>query len=323
MSKKRVLFLCTGNSARSQMAEGLINHFLGERWEAFSAGTKPAGYVHPMALRATAELGIDISAQRSKSVDEFRDTEFDFVITVCDNAAQNCPLWLGPGRAIHIGFPDPAAAVGSDDERLERMQAVGCRNIMLVIAGAENPALPVESQVIDKFVFRDMWFDVSYHLPHQLGFCFDYVALMDKDDLTPQLCALDETYSDAELKARAQANLRLLHVRIYRYEKYARREEWVGLDLSAIKNSIVDTLMVLNDQPSYNRYSSRIGRLLRDLPLQPERLEERLLDILLPSSGPKAEHAEADAGYSSLELVRPGHDSGEPHKGNTREMLSF
>ena len=124
MSKKRVLFLCTGNSARSQMAEGLVNHFLGERWEAFSAGTKPAGYVHPMALQAMAELGIDISAQRSKSVDEFRGTESDFVTTVCDNAAQNCPLWLGPGRAIHIGFPDPAAAVGSDDERLEVFRQV-------------------------------------------------------------------------------------------------------------------------------------------------------------------------------------------------------
>ena len=118
MGTRRVLFLCTGNSARSQMAEGLVNHFLGHRWEAYSAGTAPAGYVHPLAIRAMAELGIDISHQRSKSVDELRDAEFDSVITVCDQAARNCPLWLGPGRVKHMGFPDPAAAIGSEAERL-------------------------------------------------------------------------------------------------------------------------------------------------------------------------------------------------------------
>ena len=124
MMKKRVLFLCTGNSARSQMAEGLVNHFLGDEWEACSAGTAPTGYVHPLAIRAMAELGIDISHQRSKSVDELRDTEFDLVITVCDNAARNCPLWLGPGRVKHMGFPDPAAAIGSEAERLEVFRQV-------------------------------------------------------------------------------------------------------------------------------------------------------------------------------------------------------
>jgi arsenate reductase len=118
MNKKRVLFLCTGNSARSQMAEGLVNHFLGEQWEAHSAGTKPAGYVHPMAVQAMAELGIDISGQRSKLADEFRHTALDLVITVCDDAAQNCPLWLGRGQVVHISFPDPAAATGSEAERL-------------------------------------------------------------------------------------------------------------------------------------------------------------------------------------------------------------
>ena len=118
MGTRRVLFLCTGNSARSQMAEGLVNHFLGHRWEAYSAGTAPAGYVHPLAIRAMAELVIDISHQRSKSVDELRDAEFDSVITVCDQAARNCPLWLGPGRVKHMGFPDPAAAIGSEAERL-------------------------------------------------------------------------------------------------------------------------------------------------------------------------------------------------------------
>jgi arsenate reductase len=118
MSKKRVLFLCTGNSARSQMAEGLVNHLLEDGWEAYSAGTQPSGYVHPLAMRAMAELGIDISMQRSKSVDEFREVEFDVVITVCDNAAKNCPFWLGSGRVTHKGFPDPVAAIGSEEERL-------------------------------------------------------------------------------------------------------------------------------------------------------------------------------------------------------------
>lgn len=118
MSGKRVLFLCTGNSARSQMAEGLVNHFLSGRWEAWSAGTDPAGYVHPLAVGAMAELGVDISKQRSKPVDEFRDVTFAVVITVCDDAAQNCPIWLGRGRVVHFGFPDPASALGSEAERL-------------------------------------------------------------------------------------------------------------------------------------------------------------------------------------------------------------
>ena len=167
-----------------------------------------------------------------------------------------------------------------DDERLERLRAIGCRNIMLAIAGADNPALPVKSQVIDKFVFHDTWFDVGYHLPHQIEFCFDYVTLVDKDDLTPCLRGTGQVHSDAGLKARVQADLRLLHARIYRYEKYCRRGEWVGLDLSAIKNLLVDVVMVLNDQPNYNRYSSRISQLLRDLPVKPEHFDRDLLDIL-------------------------------------------
>ncbi len=122
--KRKVLFLCTGNSARSQMAEGLVNHFLGDEWEAYSAGTAPAGYVHPLAVKAMAELGIDISHQRSKSVAEFRTAKLDFVVTLCDNGAQACPLWLGSGRVKHIGFPDPAIATGSEDERLEVFRRV-------------------------------------------------------------------------------------------------------------------------------------------------------------------------------------------------------
>ena len=106
----RVLVLCTGNSARSQMAEGLINAELADRFVALSAGTQPAGYVHPQAIAALHEIGIDITAHRSKSADEFRDTPFDVVITVCDDAAENCPVWLGQGQRVHIGFPDPAAA---------------------------------------------------------------------------------------------------------------------------------------------------------------------------------------------------------------------
>ncbi len=122
--KRRVLFLCTGNSARSQMAEGLVNHFLGDRWEAFSAGTRPAGYVHPLAVQAMAELGIDISGQRSKSVEEFRGQSFDVVITLCDSAAQECPIWLGPGRAVHMGFPDPAQADGVIVDRMDAFRQV-------------------------------------------------------------------------------------------------------------------------------------------------------------------------------------------------------
>ncbi len=118
MAKRRVLFLCTGNSARSQMAEGLVNHFLSDGWEAYSAGTKPSGYVHSLAVQAMTDLNIDISSQRSKSLQEFRDEDFDVVITVCDDAAQNCPVWLGRGKRVHIGFPDPAAAAGSTDDKL-------------------------------------------------------------------------------------------------------------------------------------------------------------------------------------------------------------
>ncbi|MGD8791374.1 MAG: arsenate reductase ArsC [Anaerolineae bacterium] len=118
MVKKKVLFLCTGNSCRSQMAEGLVDHFLGDEWRAYSAGTRPAGYVHPLAVKAMAELGIDISRQRSKSTDDVRDKAFDMVVTVCDDAAENCPIWLGKGRKVHSGFEDPARATGSEDERM-------------------------------------------------------------------------------------------------------------------------------------------------------------------------------------------------------------
>jgi arsenate reductase len=118
MARKKVLFLCTGNSCRSQMAEGLVNHFIGDQWQAYSAGTEPSGYVHPLAIKAMAELDIDIADQKSKSVDQFRNTDFEVVITVCDNAAERCPVWLGKGKRVHIGFPDPAEATGTEEERL-------------------------------------------------------------------------------------------------------------------------------------------------------------------------------------------------------------
>ncbi len=124
MTKKQVLFVCAGNSCRSQMAQGLVNHFLGDTWQGYSAGTEPAGYVHPMALQVMSELEIDMSGCRSKSTDEFRDVDLDLVITVCDDAAENCPVWLGPGKAVHISFFDPAKVTGSEQERLAVFQQV-------------------------------------------------------------------------------------------------------------------------------------------------------------------------------------------------------
>ena len=106
------------------MAEGLVNHFLADGWVAYSAGTKPLGYIHPLAVEAMAELGVDISAQRSKSVDEFRDAGFDLVVTLCDHALESCPLWLGAGQMTHLGFPDPAAADGIDMDRLAAFRQV-------------------------------------------------------------------------------------------------------------------------------------------------------------------------------------------------------
>ncbi len=117
--KRKVLFLCTGNSCRSQMAEAIVNARLGDNWEAVSAGTKPAGYVHPKALQALAEIGIAHSG-RSKLADEFKGTKFDLVITVCDSAAEECPLWLGQGQKIHHSFPDPAKTGDLADFRTVR-----------------------------------------------------------------------------------------------------------------------------------------------------------------------------------------------------------
>ena len=124
MSKKRVLILCTGNSCRSQMAEGLINHFSGDAWQAFSAGAHPVGYTHPLVIKVMQELDIDLSRARSKSTGEFKAAQFDLVITVCDDAAEICPLWLGQGQIVHIGFPDPAKASGTEEEQLQVFRQV-------------------------------------------------------------------------------------------------------------------------------------------------------------------------------------------------------
>lgn len=105
--RKQVLFLCTGNSCRSQMAEALVNTLYAEQWTAFSAGTRPTGFVHPLALAVLNEIGINHNG-RSKIVDEFLNKYFDKVITVCDSAAEDCPLWLGTGIKTHYSFPDPA-----------------------------------------------------------------------------------------------------------------------------------------------------------------------------------------------------------------------
>ncbi len=130
MSKHKVLFLCTGNSCRSQIAEAIVNARLGEKWEAVSAGTKPAGYVHSKALAALAEIGIEHNG-RSKLADEFRGVDFDLVVTVCDSAAEECPVWLGKGKRVHHSFPDPATTDDMNDFRQVR-DAIGFEIISLL-----------------------------------------------------------------------------------------------------------------------------------------------------------------------------------------------
>ena len=122
-SKQKILFLCTGNSCRSQMAEAIVNKRYGDQWEAFSAGTQPVGFVHPYAIKVLSEIGVEHSGT-SKSVDQYRGIDFDLVVTVCGDAAENCPVWLGKGRRVHLGFPDPAKAQGSVDEITEAFRAV-------------------------------------------------------------------------------------------------------------------------------------------------------------------------------------------------------
>jgi len=121
--KRKVLFLCTGNSCRSQMAEAIVNAKFGKKWEAYSAGIKPAGTVHPKAQTVLAEIGIQHEG-RSKPADEFRGVDFNLVVTVCDDAAENCPIWLGKGRKAHLSFPDPAKVMGSEEEIMAVFRSV-------------------------------------------------------------------------------------------------------------------------------------------------------------------------------------------------------
>ena len=121
--RPRVLFLCTHNSARSQMAEGLLRRMAGEKFEVFSAGTEQTR-VHPVAIEAMREIGIDISGYRSKTLDAFAGKNFDYVITVCDRANESCPVFPGGTTRLHWSFDDPSAAKGSDDERLRAFRDV-------------------------------------------------------------------------------------------------------------------------------------------------------------------------------------------------------
>ena len=122
-TRYKVLFLCTGNSCRSQMAEAIVSETMGDTWQAYSAGTHPTGYVHPMVTQVLKEIGIDHGG-RSKSVDEFQNVHLDLVVTVCDSAAEECPLWLGTGQRVHLGFPDPAKTTGSEEEIIAAFRAV-------------------------------------------------------------------------------------------------------------------------------------------------------------------------------------------------------
>jgi arsenate reductase (thioredoxin) len=122
-TKQRVLFLCTHNSARSQMAEGLLRALAGDRYDAYSAGTE-ATSVRPLAIKAMNELDIDISGQESKTLDRYLDQEFDAVITVCDQANEACPVFFGAKRRLHWSFPDPSLATGTDDEQLHVYEEV-------------------------------------------------------------------------------------------------------------------------------------------------------------------------------------------------------
>src|SRR6516162_4686209 len=121
--KTRVLILCTGNSARSQMAEGLLRHDHGERFEVESAGTNPS-FVRPEAITVMREVGVDISGHRSKHVEEFGAQQFDYVITVCDNARETCPVYFGKAQKLHHDFEDPAALTGSEEQRLALFRRV-------------------------------------------------------------------------------------------------------------------------------------------------------------------------------------------------------
>jgi len=121
---KRVLIVCTGNACRSQLAEGLWRQLGGEQWECHSAGARPAGFVHPLAVRVAEELGVDLSTARSKHIAEFRHESFDLVVTVCDRAREGCPVHRLARRTLHWPFEDPAYATGSEADQLQVFRRV-------------------------------------------------------------------------------------------------------------------------------------------------------------------------------------------------------
>lgn len=121
---KRVLILCTGNSCRSQMAQALWNQIGAGRWQAFSAGSRPSGYVHPLAIRAMGELGVDISKYQSKNLSQYLKDPFDLIVTVCDNAKEACPIFPGAKLTLHWPFDDPAEATGDDEQKMAMFRRV-------------------------------------------------------------------------------------------------------------------------------------------------------------------------------------------------------
>ena len=138
-SNQTVLVLCTGNSCRSQMAEAIINHVSGDKWQAFSAGTRPTGYTHPLALQVLEEIGISHQGI-SKSATQYVDRDFDLVVTVCDSAAEDCPVWLRANPQVHVAFEDPAAFEGEEAQKLNKFRQVRdeiAKKISALLAGYE------------------------------------------------------------------------------------------------------------------------------------------------------------------------------------------
>ena len=149
MVRQRVLFICTHNSARSQMAEGLLRRFAGDRFEAYSAGTE-ATAVRPEAIKVMAEIGIDISTQTSKTLDRYLSEPFDWVITVCDRAQQTCPVFPGADRTAHWSFDDPSEATGTEEERLavyRRVRQEIAERLRQLLIIAERSDLPPPEKI--------------------------------------------------------------------------------------------------------------------------------------------------------------------------------
>lgn len=138
MKKNKTLILCTGNSCRSHMAEGILRHVAGDLFEVFSAGSKPAGYVHPLAIEVLNEIGIDISGHRSKHLDEFLNAGIDTVITVCDHANESCPIFPGKVRRHHYGFDDPPKAARPGESEIDAFRRIRDQILMVFEAYADG-----------------------------------------------------------------------------------------------------------------------------------------------------------------------------------------